>query len=114
MEGDREAMVQKARELALGGDVQMLKFFLGRTLPRERLIAIDLPRAEDSTFDPAEALANVIAAVADGKITPSEGSALANLTGNYTHALDYTKLLAEIDELKAELKGLTGQLKGKK
>lgn len=41
---------RKAVQLAKNGDVQMLKFLLSRSMPRERLIAIDLPEmnfAED-------------------------------------------------------------------
>ena len=43
VEGEAKALVRKAKELVLAGDVTMLKFLLGRILPRERLIIIDLP-----------------------------------------------------------------------
>ena len=36
-------LVRKAVEIAKAGDVSMLKFLLGRILPRERSIKIDLP-----------------------------------------------------------------------
>ena len=38
--------MRKAVELAKAGDVVMLKFLVGRILPRERLIKLDLPRME--------------------------------------------------------------------
>ena len=57
VEGEAKALVRKAKELALAGDVTMLKFLLGRILPRERLIMIDLPDAAD----PVTALMGVLA-----------------------------------------------------
>jgi hypothetical protein len=42
LEGEAEALVRKAVELAKGGDRQMLKVLLGTLLPRGRLITIDL------------------------------------------------------------------------
>jgi hypothetical protein len=42
-EGEQEELVRKGIELAKAGDPQMLKFFLDRILPKERLVKIDLP-----------------------------------------------------------------------
>jgi hypothetical protein len=41
--------LQKAVELALSGDVPMLRFLLSRLLPRDRLIRIELPQLEFAT-----------------------------------------------------------------
>jgi len=46
LESEAEELVRKAVELAKAGDVVMLKFLVGRILPRERLIKLDLPRME--------------------------------------------------------------------
>jgi hypothetical protein len=46
LEGEAEALVRKGVELAKAGDVVMLKFFLDRMLPRERLIKLDLPHMD--------------------------------------------------------------------
>jgi Family of unknown function (DUF5681) len=45
LEGDSEALVRKAVELALGGDTVALKLCLDRILPprRERTVALNLP-----------------------------------------------------------------------
>jgi hypothetical protein len=55
LESEAEELVRKAVELAKAGDVVMLKFVLGRILPRERLIKLNLPRME-SADDAVEAL----------------------------------------------------------
>ena len=45
-DGDKRELVRKGLEIAKAGDVSMLKFFLSRTLPRERPIRIDLPQMQ--------------------------------------------------------------------
>jgi hypothetical protein len=71
LEDDAEALVRKAVELAKAGDVVMLKFLLGRILPRERLIKLELPRL-DFADDAVEALVGcIMRAVLEGKISPT-------------------------------------------
>jgi hypothetical protein len=90
LDGDKEELVRKGLELALAGDVVTLKFCLERTLPRERVITIDLPKME--TADGAvDALATIMAAVCAGKITPGEGSHLAALVNSYARAIDIAR-----------------------
>jgi hypothetical protein len=55
LDGEAEELVRKAVELAKAGDAVMLKFLLGRILPRERLIKLDLPHM-DFADDAVEAL----------------------------------------------------------
>ena len=49
----REQRVQKAIEMALNGDSQMIKFLLGRILPRERTVELTIA-AFDSADDAVE------------------------------------------------------------
>ena len=78
LEGEREGLLRKAIELAKRGNVSMLKFLLGRLLPRDRLISIDLPRIV-SANDAASALKHILRAVCTGAISPTEAAALATL-----------------------------------
>ena len=57
------------------GDVVLLKFFLGRIIPRDRVVQLDLP-AINSPGDAVNATAQIIELVSEGKITPIEGAAL--------------------------------------
>ena len=43
LEGETEELVRTAVALAKGGDVAMLKFLLGRILPKERSVRVELP-----------------------------------------------------------------------
>jgi hypothetical protein len=65
---------------AASGDVTALRLCLERLVPprKDRAVAFDLP-AVVKTDDAAQALGAVLAAVADGTITPSEAVALAGL-----------------------------------
>jgi hypothetical protein len=66
LDGEAEVLLGKAVALAKAGDVAMLKFLLGRVLPRERLIKLDLPRL-DSADDAVEALGQIMRAVSKAR-----------------------------------------------
>ena len=98
LEGDAEELVRKAIELAKAGEVAMLKFPLERILPRERLIKLDLPRMEFAD-DAVEALGKVMSDVAEGRMTPSEGAAVAPLINSCARAIDMADLVKRMDSL---------------
>ena len=104
LEGETEALVQKAVELAKGGDSPMLKFLLGRVLPRERTIKFDLPTMEFAD-DGVAALGSIMRAVAAGEITPDEGAKLATIVNSYTAAIDVADVVKRMDALEAQIKG---------
>ena len=102
VEGDAQEVLGKAVELAKAGNVVMLKFLLGRILPRERLIKLDLPRME-FVDDAVEALGRVMGAVSEGRISPSEAAAMATLINSYTRAIDMADVVKRLDTLEAQV-----------
>ena len=104
LEGKCDKLLGKAFKLAEAGNVPMLKFLLGRLLPRERLIEIDLPPLEFADDD-VDALGHVMRAVSEGRISPSEGAALAALINSQTRAIDMTDLVKRMDSLEAKITG---------
>jgi hypothetical protein len=104
LDGETEDLVRKAVEIAKAGDVSMLKFLLGRILPRERPIKLDVP-AIDFADDAVAALGSILGAVTEGKITPSEGAALASLIDSYSRAIDLADVVKRIDALEAKMNG---------
>lgn len=104
LEGEAEALVRKGIDLALAGDSQMLKFFLGRILPRERTVSLDLPKLEFAD-DVVEATALITSAVAHGVISPSEGAALAAVVNANREAIDVADVVKRLDMLEAKVKG---------
>ena len=85
-EEDKAELVRKAIELAKGGDVQLLKFFLDRILPKDRPVKIDLPEIKTSR-EAADGLLAIIQHVAAGKISPAEGATVANLVAGLEERL---------------------------
>jgi hypothetical protein len=103
LEDEQSALVRKAIEVALDGDVPMLKFLLDRILPRERVIRIHLPKI-DFADDAVEALGQIIREVADGTITPSEAATLATLPNSLAKAIDVADAVKRLDALEAKLR----------
>ena len=101
--GDAERLVAKAVEIAMRGDVVLLKFFLGRIIPRDRVVQLDLP-AINSPGDAVNATAQIIKSVSEGKITPIEGAALGALFKVHSDAIDIADLVRRFDRLERQIK----------
>ena len=102
LKDEETALVRKAIEQALDGDSSMLKFFLDRILPKERSVCIDLPPM-DRASDAVDVLATIIDAVGTGRITPSEGSALASLVDAYVRSINVADLELRLDNIEKKL-----------
>jgi hypothetical protein len=101
--GETEVLSRKAVEIAMAGDVVMLKFLLSRMLPRERLVKLDLPKMEFAD-DAVEAFGYITSAVSAGTISPSEGAALAVLVKSYSEAIDMADVVKRLDALEVRIK----------
>ena len=107
--GQPGEILRTAAELARAGDISMLKVFVPRFLPKERTVQIDLPRMEQAN-DAVDVLAAIVQAVATGQITPNEGSALANLVGQYARAINVADLELRLDKLEKKLDEIVSAL----
>jgi hypothetical protein len=87
LDGQLEAITQKAAEQALQGDINAIRLCLQHGLPprREQPIEFELKKLE-SIHDTADAVADVISAVSVGKITLGEGIAIVGLIEAYGRA----------------------------
>jgi hypothetical protein len=102
LEGESEALTRKAIEKALEGDTVALRLCLDRIAPprKDAPIAIDLP-AVTSASDAVEASAALLAAVADGELTPGEaGPVMALLVSHkaIVEAGDLESRIAALEE----------------
>jgi hypothetical protein len=102
MNDEATAMLRKGIEEAIGGDGPMLRFFLERILPKERSVRVDLPPM-DRASDAVDALATIIDAVGTGRITPSEGAALASLVDACARTINVTDLELRLDNNEKKL-----------
>jgi hypothetical protein len=103
LEGQTEALLRTAIQLALAGDVVMLKFLLGRLLPRERPVTIELPEMAFAD-DGVEALGSIMRAVSIGAISPDEGAKLAAIVQSFTNAIDTADVVKRLDAIENQLR----------
>jgi hypothetical protein len=106
LEGQAEALTQKAVELALAGDTVALKLCLDRIYParKDRPVTFPLPPIS-SPRDAAEIAAAIAQAVAAGHITPSEAAEFGRVIEIYVRAYQTAELddrVARVDELSDE------------
>lgn len=87
LDGQLEAITQKAADQALQGDINAIRLCLQHGLPprREQPIEFELEKLE-SIHDAIDAIADVISAVSVGKITVGEGIAIVGLIEAYGRA----------------------------
>jgi hypothetical protein len=104
LEGEAEEIGRKTIELAKEGDSRALKACLDRLVPppRDRFVAFSLPPLETAA-DLPKASAALLAAVAEGEVTPSEAAELAHLVETHIRAIEVSDLEHRLCELEERL-----------
>ena len=102
LEGQAEALTQRAVEMALGGDGVALRLCLERLAPprKDAPVKFSLPQMT-SARDAAEAAAAVLHAVAEGDLTPGEGAQVMGLIDAWRRALVASEMDARVAALEA-------------
>jgi len=87
LEGQAEALTQKAVDMALAGDPVALRICLERICPvrKDRAVRFPLPPI-NSARDAANIAAAIAEAVAAGHVTPSEAAEIAKVVDVYVRA----------------------------
>jgi hypothetical protein len=109
LDGQAEALVQKAINQALTGDTICLRICLERLVPprKDAPLCVTLPKVE-TPMDLPKATAAILEAVAKGDLTPSEGQTLAGILENHRKSLelaDIEQRLSQLEEQLSERKG---------
>lgn len=104
IDGKAEEVVNKAIELAISGDGPVLRAILDRLCPprKDAPVKVTLPAIKSAADIPA-AMSSILAAVAVGKLTPSEAAALAGLLEAHRKALETSELeqrIAALEQIK--------------
>jgi hypothetical protein len=105
LDSEAEELVRTAINLAKSGDVAMLKFLVGRLLPKEAAVRIDFPTA-DGDLDPVDAIGTILDAAGNGLILPAQAASLASTVTAYTHIIDLTEVRRRLEVLEKRLGGL--------
>jgi hypothetical protein len=100
LQGQGEALIQKGIELSMKGDTRALGICWDRLLPsrKDRAIELRLPKVTDAKGVSA-ALASVVTAVAEGRITPAEAESLARLLETQMRVVEFEALAQRVAEL---------------
>ena len=100
LEGQAEALTQRAVELALAGDTTALRLCLDRIVPirKDAPVQFSLP-SMTTAHDAAEAAGAVLEAVSAGELTPTEGAVVMGLVEAFRRTLEVTELEARIAAL---------------
>ena len=91
--------------MALGGDAAALRICFERIAPprRDAPVTFDLPPIQ-SASDAAKAAGAVLAAVALGDLTPTEGGHIMGLVETFRRTLETTELEARVAALEEGIK----------
>ena len=102
LEGEAEALTRRAIDAALGGDSTALRLCLERIAPapKDRTVQFEAPPVANAADIPL-ALAAILAAVAAGDLSPSEGATMATL-------IDKIRSAHVLDELERRLSKIEG------
>jgi len=100
LNGQGEALIQKGIELSLKGDTRALSICWDRLLPprKERTIELPMPSVNDARSASA-ALASVVTAVAQGRITPGEAECLSRVLETQMRVVELDALALRVAEL---------------
>ena len=100
LEGKAELLITKLMEKAEQGDIRALTLCLDRIFPvrKERFINLNLKPVESPQDLPIH-FQEITTAVAEGRITPTEGEALSNILTNHARAMQTVELDQRIAQL---------------
>lgn len=103
LEGQAEALTQKAIEKALEGDGVALRLCLERIAParKDAAVCFDLP-AIASAADTVSASSALLEAVAAGNVTPDEASRIMGLLTSHKALVEVCELERRIEALEAK------------
>src|SRR5690349_7953244 len=100
LDGQAEALTNKAVEMALNGDMAALRLCMDRILPprKDRPVTFNLPSI-NSAGDAAAVTSAVLSAVANGEITPTDAGEIGKLVEAYVKAFETAELAERLERL---------------
>ncbi|MVT52525.1 hypothetical protein GPL17_18760 [Bradyrhizobium yuanmingense] len=100
LDGQAQALTQKAIDLALTGDMSALRLCLDRIMPvrKDRPVTFELPTIK-SAQDAAKVSSAVLAAVASGDLTPADAGEISKLIDTWVKAFETAELAERLERL---------------
>jgi hypothetical protein len=106
MEGEYEAITEKAIELAKAGDLVAIRVVLDRIAPirRERPIHLENMPDLQNPENAMSAVAKIVQGMTDGIISPSEANSAALLVGTFLKAVEASDIVKHLERIETQLK----------
>ena len=103
LDGKSEQLTAKLLEMALEGNIHAMRMCMDRTVPprKERCINLDL-RPITSLQDRTLQFEDLTSAVAEGRITPSEGESISNILISQAKTLQLVEFARRLPKIKDE------------
>ena len=101
---ESKEILKKVCSEARAGNMQAAALILSRTMPRERLLHLKLPRLVDAS-SALRTLALVFECVAKGEMTPSEADHVSALARGFAEISELTAIKAQLTALEAKVNG---------
>jgi hypothetical protein len=100
LKANASELIEKAIEMAKGGDGPALRLCIERLAParKDRPVFFELPKMKDAK-DAVGASAAIVAAVAAGDLTPSEAAELSKVIDSYARVLQALEFDGRISKL---------------
>lgn len=103
LEGQAEALTQKAISKALDGDSLALRLCMERIAPapKDNPVSFTLPQMNNALYA-SQAAGSVLTAVSDGHLTPIEATRVMGLIDSYRRTLELTEIENKLKVLEDE------------
>jgi Family of unknown function (DUF5681) len=103
LEGEAQEIMLAAIKKAKEGDPTVLRLCLDRMVPRPRDCAVEfeLPKLETAA-DAMAAMAAIVDAVANGRLTPSQAGEITKIVDSYRHTLEAVDFEARLSQLEQQ------------
>jgi hypothetical protein len=103
MQDDAGEVVKAVVDAAKGGDMTAARLVLDRIAParRDNPVALTLPEVT-SAADASKAMGSILAAVAAGDLSPSEGGEVVKLLDAFTRTLEATEFELRLQALEGD------------
>ena len=100
LQGQAEALTQKAVTKALEGDSFALRLCMERIAPapKDQPVCFNLPKMNNA-MDASQAAGSVLTAVSKGKLTPIEATRVMGLIDSYRRTLELTEMEERLQAL---------------
>ena len=100
LDAEGAALTRKAIEKALEGDMAALRLCLERVLPprRDRPVTFELPKI-GTAADALEASSAILAACADGNLSPGQAAEIMDLIATHVRTLEVTEIETRLSAL---------------